>query len=109
VQQGQGGALSKPPVFNCGFQTAHFPQTAVCEPALLEARDQLTLKSRAKLRRQVTAIDFAALVHRNFFDEENPLRDLPAAEMPAAKFQQIGFANAIFCHDAGGHLFIAQN
>jgi hypothetical protein len=86
VQQEQGGALSKPPVLNCGFQIAHFPQTAVCKPPLLEARAPLTLKSRAKLRRQLPAIDFAPLVHRNFFDKKNPLRNLPTAEAPATKF-----------------------
>jgi hypothetical protein len=35
--EGERGALSKPPVFKCGFGAAHSSQTAVCKPPLLDA------------------------------------------------------------------------
>ena len=51
----------------------------------------------------------SSLVYRNFVDEKNPLRNLPAAEALPAKFQQLGLANVWVRGNTGRHFLITES
>ena len=62
----------------------------------------------SELLRQLTAADFASLVHRNFGDQKNLLRRLPAAEPAATKFQYADSVRPGPTYNACDHFLIAQ-
>src|SRR5438270_3127187 len=88
------------------------------ESKIVRMIDFLSLESKSnrdltalieKPSRQLASAHLAALVHRDFLDEKDSLRDLPAAQSLAAEFQQFGFADLRARRDARNHFFVAQD
>ena len=53
-------------------------------------------------------VDFPALIHWDGIDDKNPLWHLPPAQLPPAKFQEIGFAHARGRHHTCRHFLMTQ-
>src|SRR5438105_10904097 len=88
------------------------------ESKIVRMIDFLSLESKSsreltasieKPSRQLAPAHLAPLVHRDFLDEKNSLRHLPAAQPLPAEFQQLRFADLRARRDARSHFFVAQD
>src|SRR5438270_10895219 len=88
------------------------------ESTIVRMMDFLSLESKSgrdltalieNPSRQLAPAHLAPLAHRDFLDEKDSLRHLPAAQPLPAEFQQLRFANFRARCDARSHFFVAQD